>query len=126
MPPLETKSFSISTTITAVFFGLMAIGSGFASTVTTLPVAADESACSPPRDATMSDVMRIAFAIGLFMVVLLSVVDHSDTRWTEVQRETRSATQLLERKGAIEAEGNASSWARCIAWLDAYVGNHTL
>src|SRR5947208_13649928 len=84
MPPLETKSFSISTTITAVFFGLIAIGSGFASTVTTPLLAADEPACSPSIDPGMSDVLRIAFAIGLFMAVLLSVIDHPDKRRTEV------------------------------------------
>ena len=66
MPPLETKSFSMSTTITAVFFELIAIGSGFASTVTTSLVAADESACSPPKGPSMSNMITVAFAIGLF------------------------------------------------------------
>jgi hypothetical protein len=35
IPPLLAKSFSISTTTTAVCFGLIATGSGLASTVTT-------------------------------------------------------------------------------------------
>jgi hypothetical protein len=34
MPPLAAKSFSMSTTMTAVRAGSIAIGSGFASTVT--------------------------------------------------------------------------------------------
>jgi hypothetical protein len=46
---------------------MIATGSGFASTVTTSLFSADEFACGPAMGPSVSNVMRIAFAIEVFM-----------------------------------------------------------
>jgi hypothetical protein len=57
--------------MTAAFVVSIAIGSGFASTVTTWLFVADASARNPLTSPIPSKAMRISFAVEVFMLVLL-------------------------------------------------------
>jgi len=60
--------------MTAVCAGLIAIGAGFAATVTLSPVPAHSGAWKAANSPSINNVVNIAFAVKLFIVRL--VVDN--------------------------------------------------